>query len=138
MKSVAGDALENKRRSLLNEAKAELPRHQTQSHEHLHEFQQGVRRQMSEVQQEVQVQVQQWLPVEKKWTILRHAVSQSLSEGPQSPNLFTTSRSGASESSSETQQLRQEHDHLHVHGRKFETETLACQGAFRSLEAQVA
>ena len=45
--------------------------------------------------------------------------------------------SGASESSSEFQQLRQECDHLNVHSRNLETETLACQSA-RSLEQQVA
>ena len=53
MNSVAGDALENLRRSLLSEATAELQR---QSREHLQEYQQGVRRHMSEGQQEVQVQ----------------------------------------------------------------------------------
>ena len=35
MNRVAGDALENQRRSLLDEATAELQRHQRQSHEHL-------------------------------------------------------------------------------------------------------
>ena len=48
MTSIAGDALENQRRSLLNEATAELQR---QSHEHLQEYQQSVQRQLSEVQQ---------------------------------------------------------------------------------------
>ena len=35
MNSVAGDALENERRSLLNEATAKLQRHQGQNQEHL-------------------------------------------------------------------------------------------------------
>ena len=52
----AGDAVENQRRSFLNEATAELQRHQKQSYEHLQDHQQGVRRHLSEVQQEVQVQ----------------------------------------------------------------------------------
>ena len=43
MNDVAGDALENQRRSLLNEATAELQRHQGKSHEHLQELS-GVRR----------------------------------------------------------------------------------------------
>ena len=55
MNSVAGDALENQRRSLLSEATAELQRHQRQSHKHPRNYQQGVRRHLSEVQQEVQV-----------------------------------------------------------------------------------
>ena len=41
---VAGDALENQRRSLLNEPTAELGGHHRQNHEHLQEYQQGVRR----------------------------------------------------------------------------------------------
>ena len=45
--------------------------------------------------------------------------------------------SGASEGSSEFQQLRQECDDLNVHSRNLETETLACQSA-RSIEQQVA
>ena len=40
--SVAGDALENQRRSLLNEVTAELQRHQRQSHELLQEISAGV------------------------------------------------------------------------------------------------
>ena len=49
MKSVAGDAMENQIRSLLNEASAELHRHQRQTHEHLQAYHQGVRRHLSEV-----------------------------------------------------------------------------------------
>ena len=45
-----------KRRGLLDEATVELQRHQRQSHEHLQEYQQGVRRDLSEVQQKVPVQ----------------------------------------------------------------------------------
>ena len=59
MNSVAGDALENQGRSLVNEPTAEL---QMQSHEHLLEHQQGVRRHLSEVFQKEQVhQVASWL-----------------------------------------------------------------------------
>ena len=47
MKSVASDALENRRRSLLSEATAPIFR---QSHQHLQEYQQSVQRQVSEVQ----------------------------------------------------------------------------------------
>ena len=43
MKSVAGDALENQRRSWLNEATSQLQRHQKKSREHLQEYQQGYR-----------------------------------------------------------------------------------------------
>ena len=56
MNSVAGDALENQRRSLLNKATAELQQHQRQSHQHLHDNQNGVRRHLAEVQQDVQIQ----------------------------------------------------------------------------------
>ena len=56
MNSVASDVLENQRRSLLNEAPTELQKQQRQNHEDLQEYQQGVRRQVSEVQPEVQNQ----------------------------------------------------------------------------------
>ena len=56
MNSVAGDALENRRRSLLREANAELQRLQRQSHGYLQECQQDVQRHLSEVQNEVQRQ----------------------------------------------------------------------------------
>ena len=39
----------------------------------------------------------------------------------------TTSGNGASGSSSEIQQLRQERDHMNVDGRKSEIDPLACQ-----------
>ena len=55
MNGVAGDALENLRRSLLSEATMELESHQRQSHEHLQEYKQGVRRHLSEDPQEEQV-----------------------------------------------------------------------------------
>ena len=51
MNSVAGDAVENQRRSLLTEATTQLKRHQRQNHDHLQEYQQGVRRHLSDVQQ---------------------------------------------------------------------------------------
>ena len=126
--SVASDALENqRRRGLFNEATMELQRHQRHSHEHLQEYQQGVRRHF------VVQQVASGDEVE----ILRHEWSQSLAEGSQYQNLYTTSRSGASESSSDIQQSRHERDHLAAHCRNFETDTLACQSAVRSLEAQM-
>ena len=56
MNKVAKDALDNQRRSLLNEATTELQSHQMQSHEHLQEYQRRVRRHLSEVQKKVQVQ----------------------------------------------------------------------------------
>ena len=56
MKSVAGDALGNQKRNLFDEATAEDQRHQWQIREHLQGYQQGVRRNLSEVRPEVQVQ----------------------------------------------------------------------------------
>ena len=55
MHSVASDAQQNQRRSLLGEETTELQRHQWHSHEHLQESQQGVRRHLSEVQQRLRV-----------------------------------------------------------------------------------
>ena len=78
MNSVAGDAQENHRRSLLSEPTAELQRHQSESHEHLQEYQQGVRRLLSEVHQEVQVQQ---VAGKEEADNLRHELSQSLAEG---------------------------------------------------------
>ena len=65
-------------------------------------------------------------------------LSQSLAGGSHYQYCFLASRSGASGSSSEILQLRQERDHFNVHGRNLETETPACQSAIRSLETQVA
>ena len=65
-------------------------------------------------------------------------MSQSVAEGSLCQDLWTTCRSGASESASEIQQSRRERDHSNVHGRNLETETLACQNKAGSLEAQVA
>ena len=53
-------------------------------------------------------------------------------------NLCTRNRSGASDTSSEIMQLRHEREHLTVHHRNLETETLTCQRAVGSLEAQAA
>ena len=53
--SVSGDALENQRRNLLNEATTDPQRHQRKTHERLQEYQQGFWRHLSEVQPEVQV-----------------------------------------------------------------------------------
>ena len=49
-------------------------------------------------------------------------------------NLRTTSRSGAAENSSDTQQFRRESEHLIVHSRNLETEKVGCQSAVRSLD----
>ena len=68
---------------------------------------------------------------------MSHELSQPLAEGSNYQNLCRTSRSGASESSAEIRQLRQECDHLNVHGRNLEIETPACQSAVRSVEAHV-
>ena len=68
---------------------------------------------------------------------MSHELSQPLAEGSHYQNLYTTSRSGASESSAEIQQLRQERDHLNVHDRNLEIETPTCQSAVRTVEVQV-
>ena len=49
--------------------------------------------------------------------ILIHELSRSLAVGSHYQNLYTTSRSVAPERSSAIQQLRQERDHMNVHGR---------------------
>ena len=118
----------------------ELQRHQTQGHEHLQENQQDFRRHLSEVQQEVQVQVQVQPVVSGEEVEFQdiHCVSQSLAEGSQSQILCTTNRSGAPESSSEILQLRREHDHLSVRSRNWDTEALRCQSAVSPLQAKVA
>ena len=95
MNSVAGDALENHKRSLLNEVTAEL-QHQRQSHEHLQECQESVRRHWSEVQQVVQVQQVASREVDKLETRMCLRLSQKDSI---IKNLYTKSRSGASENS---------------------------------------
>ena len=78
MNRVGGDALENQRRSLLNKATAERQRHQRQNTEYLPEYQQGVRRHLCEVQQEVQVQQ---VASREDMDNVRHDFSQSLAEG---------------------------------------------------------
>ena len=105
---VAGDALEEPETKFARWTNGRIERHQWRSHERLQEYQQGVRQVVREEE------------VEK----LRHV------EGSHYQNLFTTSTSGASESSSETQQLRQERDHLNIHGRNLETEPPACQSMY--------
>ena len=88
-----------------------------------------------EVQQEVRVQQD---ASREEVEHLRHELSQSHAEGSHCQSLCTTRKSGASERSSEMQQLRYDCDHLNAYGRNLETETPACQSAVRSLEAQVA
>ena len=66
------------------------------------------------------------------------ALSQSLAEGSYFQNLFTTRRSGASESSLDIRDMIVIHLTVHWHNHNLKTETLACQSAVRFLEAQVA
>ena len=63
---------------------------------------------------------------------LRHELSQFHAEGSYDQILYTTSRCGASESSSEIQQLRQERDHLNDHCRNLETRnaSMSKRGSF--------
>ena len=87
MQSVAGDALGNQRIGLIDEATAELPRHQMQCHEHLQGYQRDVRRHLSEVRHQVQAQ-----QVARKENVehLRHELSHSLADGSRYQNLYTT------------------------------------------------
>ena len=62
---------------------------------------------------------------------MRHELSQFVARGSHSQDLYTTSRSGASEISPKFQQLRHERGHL-------KTETLRGQSTAGSLEEQVA
>ena len=62
-------------------------------------------------------------------------MSPYLSEGSHYLNLYPTSRSSASESSSEMKQLRHDRVILIVRSRNLETETLRCQSTIRPLEA---
>ena len=126
MKSVADDALENQR----------TVKHQQHFKGikdkvigHLSECQQSNQRHLSEVQHEVRVQQ---VASTKEVEHLRHELSQSFAEGSHYQNLFTTSRSGASESSSEIQHLRHERDHLNFYGRNLETANtgVSQQGSF--------
>ena len=65
-------------------------------------------------------------------------MSQSLAEGSHCQNLYTTSRSGAPESSSEVQQSRQEHGHLDVSTHNLEAENAThVKARFALFEAQV-
>ena len=85
MNCVASDELENKRRSSLNEATTELERHQRQRHEHLQDCHQSVRRHVSEVQHQVQVQ-----QVARKEEVehLRHELAQCLAEVTLSESVY--------------------------------------------------
>ena len=86
----------------------------------------------SEVQQGVQVQhVANGEEVE----IFRHELSQYLAERSHSKNLYTTSRYGASEYSSEVQHLRHDREHLTGRSRNLETKNTKmskCSQIFRS------
>ena len=78
------------------------------------------------------------VPAGTEGEILRRELSQSLAEGSQCQNLYSTSTCDASENSSENLQLRHEREHVTVHSRNLETETPACQRAVRCLESQIA
>ena len=82
------------------------------------------------------------LPCGMRWMCLPVKIdlqdlSRSLAEGSQCKNLNTTRRSGASESSSEIRSLRHEREHLTVHSRNLEIETLACQARVVPLERKL-
>ena len=98
---VAGDAVENQTRHLLREAGSEHQRHRTLNQK----YQQEVQRHVSEVLNEVH---SQQVASREGVDILRHELSHSPAEGTHYQNLYTSGRSGASEGSSEMQQLRQE------------------------------
>ena len=87
------------------EANAELQRHQRQrqrqSQEHFQEVVQS--------QQVASGEVENW----------RHELSQSLVKGAHCQTLYVTSRSGASESSSEIHQVRHEREHKDVEMQSF-------------------
>ena len=100
-----------------DEATAEYQRHQRQSHEHLQEYLHRSSAISSSPTGCEKRQVEHWTD----------ELSQSLAEGSHYQNLYTTIRSGASESSSEIQQFQNERDHVTVHSRILETETPACQ-----------
>ena len=109
-----------------SEAISELQKLQGQRHEHLKEYQHGVWHHLPEDQQQVQVQQ---VASNEVVEFLRHELSQSLAEGSHYQNLYTTSRNGASRSSSEIVQLRHERGQLTVHGHNLKTEKLTCQNA---------
>ena len=123
--SVAGDALDNQIRSLLNEATAELQKASKAKSRTCHKF-----NKKSKVNR---------LRAEKElFFFSRNELSQSLAQGSHCQNLCTTRRSGAFASPSDIQQSQQESDHLNVYGRNLETEKLACQSAVRFREGHVA
>ena len=121
MNSVAGDALEWKSReeACSVEQIQNFRRHERQNHEHLQEYQQDVERHLAEVQNEVQ---SHQIASREESKNMRHELTQSLFEEARRQTLYTTSRSGASESSSENQQFRHERDSLITHCRSLETE----------------
>ena len=122
---VAGDALEEPETKFARWTNGRIERHQRRSHERLQEYQQGVRQVVRE--EEVERPVGKGTKVGGVFMSTENHNHFPLVEGSHYQNLFTTSTSGASESSSEIQQLRQERDHLNVHGRNLETEPPACQ-----------
>ena len=109
MNSVAGDALENQRRNLLSEPNSKIQRHRWPNQVRLQEYQQGVQRHLPEVQNEVR---SQHVASGEELETFTQDLSQSLAEGSLDQTLFTTSRSGAYESSAEIQQLRHEREHF--------------------------
>ena len=67
-----------------------------------------------------------------------HKLSQSLVEGAHCQTLYNTTRSGASESSSEIRHMRQERDSLIICGRTIETDMQSLRDAVSCFEAQFA
>ena len=110
MNSVAGDALENQRRIVCS-----LKQRQTFKgiKGQVASICKNIRRVFDAISQKFnKMSKSNRLRVGKKLKILRQELSQSLAEGSHYQNLFTTCRSGASESSSEIQQLRRERAHF--------------------------
>ena len=120
MNGVASDALAHQRKSFAQRSNDRgFTGHQRQSHGHLQEYQQGVRK---------EVQIHQVASSEEVES-LRHELSQ---EDRIIRICVRHCRSGASESSSEIMQLGQERDHLNVHGRNLETRkvSMSQRGSF--------
>ena len=107
MNGVAGDVVENQRTNVLKEANAERQRHQRQSQQHLQAYQQDVQHQLSE-ENEVQSHL---VASREEVNMVRHELSQSPAGGTQYQTPSNTT-AGATESSSEIQQLRHERDTL--------------------------
>ena len=127
MNGVAGDTLENQRRSLLNEATAELQMHQRQSREHL---QKNIRSVFGATFQ----QVASGGEVE----MVRHELSQSLAEVSHCQQCLRQTDLVRPKVHQKFSSCDKGRDHLIVEGRNMETETPRHRSAAGPLEAQVA